>query len=754
MKKSLCFLSTLAAAGGLLAADGGLPAGAGGLPAVGADAPAPASSPLSAPAAGEARTPNFAMTDQDDPFLWLEDVSGDRALAWVRAQSARTEGRLEADPAFAARRDAILEVLDSKDQIPHVSRRGAHLYNLWQDAANPRGLWRRTTLAQYRQSAPAWEVLLDLDALAKAEGESWVWGGARCLPPLYRRCLLSLSRGGADAVVLREFDLEAKRFVPAAEGGFELPESKLTADWLDADTIVAGVATGPGGAATDSGYPRQLRRWARGTPFEAAPVTFEVAPSDLMAAVGVDRTPGFERIVFWRSIAFYRAEVFVERGLAARGGEARRRLAVPEDAEPTLHEGRLFVTPRSPWAIGGTTHPAGALIVGELAAFERGEPRFDALFTPTPNRSLQGTDFTRSRVVPTVLQDVATRIEVYTPAAGAWVRQVLAAPFPATLSVAALHDPLVPADPLAEHLLLNHTDFLTPDSLHLVRADEPGATGERLKARTGYFDAAGMRAEQRFATSRDGTRVPYFVVWPRGAVADGRNPTLLYGYGGFEVSMQPWYSGSIGRTWGARGGVYVLANIRGGGEYGPAWHQAALTVNRQRSFDDFIAVAEDLVRTKVTSPAHLGIEGGSNGGLLVGAVMLQRPELFGAVVCQVPLLDMRRYTQLLAGESWKGEYGDPGNTAEWAALAAYSPYQNVRAAPPRLPPVLFVTSTRDDRVHPGHARKMAARMQALGHDAWLWENTEGGHGGAADHAQRARMQALEWTFLWQQLAPK
>jgi prolyl oligopeptidase len=323
------------------------------------------------------------------------------------------------------------------------------------------------------------------------------------------------------------------------------------------------------------------------------------------------------------------------------------------------------------------------------------------------------------------------------------------APHPGRLSVVPLHDPRVADDPLAEHLLLSSADFLQPDALWLLRTGEDAR--EQLKSRPRLYDAEGMRVEQRFAISRDGVQVPYFVIWPRGAKADGRNPTLLYGYGGFEVPMTPWYSGSVGRAWTTQGGVYVLANIRGGGEFGPAWHQAALLGERQKSFDDFMAVAEALVREGITSPQQLGIQGGSNGGLLVGAVMLQRPELFGAVVSQVPLLDMRRYHRLLAGASWMAEYGDPDRPEHWAFISRYSPYHNVRPSL-KLPPVLFVTSTRDDRVHPGHARKMAARMLEQGHRVWLWENTEGGHGGAADNAQRARMQALEYAFLWQQLA--
>jgi prolyl oligopeptidase len=385
----------------------------------------------------------------------------------------------------------------------------------------------------------------------------------------------------------------------------------------------------------------------------------------------------------------------------------------------------------------------------DAAAFLRGERRFTALFTPSATRSLAGFTTTRTKVLVSVLDDVAGRIEEWRPVGERWVRREVAAPFPGTLGVEALHDPLLARDDLAEAYLLTYTDFLTPDSLLLGRTGSDAR--ETLKARPRFFDSQGMRVEQHFARSKDGTRVPYFVVWPPGATADAANPTLLYGYGGFEISQQPWYSDGFGSAWYSHGGVLVVANIRGGGEYGPGWHQAAVKAGRQRSFDDFAAVAEDLIAARITSPRHLGIEGGSNGGLLVGAVMLQRPELFNAVVCQVPLLDMRRYHKLLAGASWMAEYGDPDKTDEWAFIAPYSPYQNVKPGV-TLPKVLFTTSTRDDRVHPGHARKMAARMAEQGHGLLYYENIEGGHAGAADNRQRADMMALEFAFLWQQLA--
>jgi prolyl oligopeptidase len=681
----------------------------------------------------------------DDPYLWLEDVQGERALAWVRARNATTRRALEGWPAFAGTRARLLEILDSRERIPAVTRRGDWLYNFWQDAANPRGLWRRASLAEYRKPEPAWQVLLDVDALGRNEGVNWVFAGATCAGPGDGRCILQLSRGGADATVAREFDIASRRFV---EGGFALPEAKTDVAWLDPDTLLVATDFGSG-TLTESGYPRLVKRWRRGTPLSAATTLFEGRTSDVGVGVQVDRTPGHEKTHLVRHVDFYRSEHWI---VDAHSGGQPQRVPKPDDASVSFWYGHALVELRSDWEQGGRTWPKGSLLATDAQALRAGSPSFTALFTPSPRRSLDGFVTTRGSVVVGILEDVAGRLQEWSaPSAGqaaGWRSREIDAPFPGTLGLQSWHDSEVREDPLGEAYTVSYTDFLTPDTLYLARTGTDAR--ERLKSRPHFFDNRGMRAEQRFATSRDGTRVPYFVVWPRGAKADGRNPTLLYGYGGFQVSMQPWYSGGFGSAWYAQGGVLVVANIRGGGEYGPAWHQAALKDKRQASFDDFAAVAEDLVRTGVTRASQLGIMGGSNGGLLVGTVMLQRPELFGAVVCQVPLLDMRRYHRLLAGASWMAEYGDPDKPEDWAALARYSPYQNVRPGQ-RLPPVLFVTSTRDDRVHPGHARKMAARMIEQGHAVDYFENIEGGHGGAADNAQRADMQALEFAFLWQRL---
>ena len=686
----------------------------------------------------------------DDPYLWLEDVHGERALAWVRERNAESEQVLQARPEYAPTRALVLNALNSKDRIPAITRRGDFFYNLWRDDAHKRGLWRRTTLAEYRRAEPAWETVLDLDALGRAENENWVWAGAVSLSPGHTRCLVMLSRGGADAHVVREFDTATKRFV---EGGFTLPEAKSALRWIDADTVYVGTDFGPG-SLTQSGYPRVIKRWRRGTPLSAAVLVFEGEVTDVSVSVAVHHTPGFERTEFWRSLDFYN-----QQGFLLQGGELRP-IDVPSDASATFwnHAGgpddTLLLELRSDLVSAGRTYLRGSLLAADAASYLRGERRFDVLFEPTATRSLAGFTTTRSRVIVNVLDNVASRLEEWTRSASGFERREVAAPFPGTLGAGGLADPMLADDALAEQYLLSYSDFLTPESQWLARTGTDAR--EPLKALPAMFDATGMTVQQLFATSADGTRVPYFVVWPRGrseaSPADASTPVLLYGYGGFEIPLNPWYSAAQGGAWVARGGAFVVANIRGGGEFGPAWHQAAVRETKQRSYDDFIAVAEDLIRRRITSPKHLGIEGGSNGGLLVGATLVQRPDLFNAVLCGVPLLDMRRYHLLLAGASWMAEYGNPDVEADWAFIGRYSPYQNVKPGV-AYPRVLFTTSTRDDRVHPGHARKMAARLLELGNPVLYYENIEGGHGGAADNEQAAHLQALEISFTWQQLGP-
>ena len=678
--------------------------------------------------------PAGAQTVSEDPYLWLEGVEDAKALDWVRARNAVSEKQLAGDPGFEALRGSLLEILDSNARIPYVSKMGAYYYNFWRDKNNPQGIWRRTTLAEYRKDTPQWEVLLDIDALGKAEGVNWVWGGADCLRPAYDRCLISLSRGGADADVTREFDVSDKAFV---KDGFSRPEAKGQIGWIDADTVYVGTDFGPK-SMTSSGYPRIAKEWKRGTPMSVAKTVYEGQESDIWISAYRDHTPGFERDFVYRGLTFYTNELY----LRDKAG-ALTKLDLPDGAQKSAFREWLSVELRQPWTVGGREYTAGSLLAIRLDAFLSGARNFDVLFEPAQNTSLASSAVTKDHVILNVLEDVKNRLYVLTPGKNGWTRTPLVgAPSFGTVGISA-----VDAEESNDYFM-TVTDYLTPTSLLMGTV---GSAPEKLKQLPGFFDASQHEISQQFATSKDGTRVPYFMVSKKGMARNGKNPTLLYGYGGFEVSLTPNYSAGVGRAWLSAGGVYVVANIRGGGEYGPRWHQAALKANRNKAYEDFAAVAEDLIARNITTPKHLGIQGGSNGGLLMGNMTVMYPQLFGAVVCQVPLLDMKRYHKLLAGASWMAEYGNP-DTDDWGFLKAYSPYQNVRKDV-RYPPVLFTTSTRDDRVHPGHARKMMARMQEQGHDVTYYENIEGGHGGAANNAQSAYMSALAYTFLKQKLFP-
>jgi prolyl oligopeptidase len=683
----------------------------------------------------------------DDPYLWLEDVTGAKSLDWVRAHNAISQKELESAPGFTALRDRLLAILDSKARIPSVAKRGEYFYNFWQDAQHVRGLWRRTSLAEFRQTEPAWETVLDLDALSAAEKENWVWKGSSFLYPTYDRCLLQLSRGGGDAVVVREFDVTTKAFVP---DGFILPEAKSQARWRNRDSLYVGTDFGPG-SMTDSGYARIVKQWQRGTPLSAAVTVDEVKKADLAVGAYVSNEPGYRREFVQRQLTFFTREIFLidPRGVghpgAAPAGELRK-LEVPADANAGTYRDQIMITLKSDWTVGGHLYPSGALLAMNLDRFLTGERDFQVLFTPTATTSLESIETTKNYLLLTELDNVRTRIEALQLKDGQWVRSTVPLPGIGIAAVSAVDEFE------SDDYFLTFTDFLTPSALYYgsVRPGVTVADLALLKQLPAFFDATGLEVTQFHAVSKDGTSVPYFQVARKGLKLDGTQPTLLYGYGGFEVSMTPAYSATIGSAWLEQGGVYLLANIRGGGEFGPRWHEAGLKANRQRVYDDFIAVAEDAIARKLTSPRHLGIQGGSNGGLLMGVMLTQRPDLFGAVVCQVPLLDMQRYNKLLAGASWMGEYGNPDMPEEWAYIRKYSPYQNV-VAEKKYPRVLFTTSTRDDRVHPGHARKMAAKMDAQGHALLYYENIEGGHGGAANNAQRAYMTAMAYTFLWKEL---
>jgi prolyl oligopeptidase len=678
-----------------------------------------------------------APHDEQDPHLWLEEVEGEHALAWVKARNAESQAELADSPGFAELRDDLQAILEADDRIPFVVKRGEHFYNFWQDRDHPRGLWRRTTLAEYRKARPEWEVLIDLDALNAERGENWVWHGAHCLRPAtpdepWRHCLVSLSRGGADADVTREFDLVEKRWV---ENGFYRPEAKGGLGWIDRDTVYAYTDFGEG-SMTSSGYPRIIKLWRRGTPLAQAETIFEAEHDDMAAGAAHDPTPGFQRDFVNRARAFYDNELYLR-----EADGTLRRIEVPNSAHKQVHREWLLIELRETWEVGDTTHPAGALLIADFDAFMRGERDLRVLFTPTERTSLSDVTWTRHHLILNVLDDVKHRLYVLTPGAGQWQPVPLTGvPTLGSVSVNAVDD----EESDDEDVIVS--DYLTPTTL---LHGQVGETLETLKQAPALFDAEGLEVTQHFATSRDGTPIPYFQVARHDLEPNGEHPTLLYGYGGFEVPLLPGYSPGVGRAWLTRGGVYVVANIRGGGEYGPRWHQAALREKRHKAFEDFAAVAEDLIARGVTSPRRLGIQGGSNGGLLVGNMLTRYPQLLGAVVCQVPLLDMRRYHKLLAGASWMAEYGDPGSD-DWAFLRDVSPYHNLDPGAD-YPPTLLMTSTRDDRVHPGHARKMMARMREQGHQALYYENVEGGHGGAADNRQRAHMQALTFSFLSQTL---
>ncbi len=665
----------------------------------------------------------------DDPYAWLEDVTGDKALDWVRARNKISHAALEADPQFAKLKADLLAILDSDERIPMVGKHGEYFYNFWRDKENPQGLWRRTTPEEYEKSEPKWDVILDLDALCKSEKENWVWDGAQLLRPDYKLALVSMSRGGADAQVTREFDMEKREFV---KDGFYLPEAKGSIGWIDHDTCFVQTDFGPG-SMTDSGYPRLAKVWNRGTPLASAENLYEGKQADMAVGAMHDDSPGFERNFVSRNIAFYNDELFL------RTDEGKlTQIDAPNSANKGVFHDYITFELRDPWEVGGNTFPAGSLLIGKFDEFLAGNRKLTPVFTPSASTALASYGFTKDYLFINVLDDVKNRISVIKLGSKDWKPEPLVgAPQFGTVNISA-----VDADESNEYFL-TASDYLTPTTLSI---GEIGKQPKRLKALPEFFDATGLAISQHFATSADGTKVPYFMVARKGMKSDGNNPTLLYGYGGFEISMQPNYSAGVGRSWTSQGGVYVVANIRGGGEYGPRWHQAALKANRLRAYEDFAAVAKDLFAQKVTSPRRLGIQGGSNGGLLVGNMITLYPEVMHAAVCQVPLLDMKRYNHLLAGASWMAEYGNPDKPEEWAFIQKFSPYHNVKKDR-KYPAVLFTTSTRDDRVHPGHARKMMARMEEFGHDVTYYENIEGGHGGAANNEQAAHMQALAYVFL-------
>ncbi len=674
-----------------------------------------------------------AKTPNDDPFLWLEEVDGAKALAWVNQQNAATTGVLTNHPKFKEVYDKTLEILNSKERIAYPSVRGEHVYNFWQDEQYPRGVWRRTPLSDYANENPSWETLVDFSALSEKEGENWSFKGVDVHRPDNDICMVRLSRGGGDAVVSREFDLEKKAFV---ENGFVLEEAKSDTSWLDRDTLLVGTDFGEN-SMTASGYPRVVKKWRRGTPLSAAELVFEGERDDVSVRSFVQVAADRKYVVVSRGISFYEGEYH-----ALENGELIK-LDLPLDADLNgFFKGHALVQTKSDWTVAGQTVRGGSLVAVAYEPLLEGKHEIDALFTPTARDSLGSVASTENQLIVRVFKG-GRHDELFRHAFvdGTWTAEKMVAPELGTLSI-------ISADDDSDRFFLTHESALEPRSLYY--SPSIGASMVKMKSLPAFFAAEDYRVELHEAASKDGTMIPYTVVLPKAAKLDGANPALLYGYGGFEISLRPSYSPVMGSTWLANGGVFVTANIRGGGEFGPAWHQAARKENKQRSYDDFIAVSEDLIARGYCSAKTLGVQGGSNGGLLVGVVATQRPDLYEAVVCAIPLLDMMRYNKLLAGASWMAEYGNPDVPEEWAYIRKYSPYQNL-AKDGDYPKILFTTSTRDDRVHPGHARKMAAKMEWFGLPFFYYENTEGGHGAGVTTEQRALTDSLERVYLLKML---
>jgi len=674
------------------------------------------------------------QTDED--HLYLEEVLGENALAEVKGWNQSTLARLMADPRFEAMQAEALEILQSKDKIPYVSFRGGEVHNFWQDADHVRGVWRKSTLDSYLGDETSWETVLDYDELAESEGKNWVYKGNDCLAPEYAKCLIRLSDGGKDAVTVREFEVTTQSFV---ENGFETPESKGGLSWVDEDTVIAGINFGEG-SMTDSGYPFIAKLWKRGTPLESAQEIYRGEKEDVSAgAFAWELDDGRKEIFAYKSSSFYDREYH---WIPQKNGKFLDPVKVPVSQKTRLSEqfkGQFIAQLNDDW--GG--YKTGDLVsFGVEDFFENGSiDKVHLVYSPDEKSSVEDFGVTKSKLLMAITSDVVGTAYAFDWDGKNWTSEKLDFPQGGAISISNTNEK-------EDVAFISSEGYLTPDTLWTYNSD----TGGKAKAKSlpDWFDAESMVSEQFFATSTDGTKVPYFVVRQKDVQMDGTNPTLLYGYGGFRVSLSPRYSATRGKLWVERGGVYVVANIRGGGEYGPAWHAAGLKTERQRIYDDFISVAESLIEKGVTSPAHLGVEGGSNGGLLTGVMYTQRPDLFNAAIVAVPLLDMMRYHTLLAGASWMGEYGNPEDPVEGEFLRSISPYHNIDPQGD-YPEVFFITSTKDDRVHSGHARKAAKRMEDQGHDFLYYENIDGGHSAAANLKETAKRLALQHVYLMQKL---
>ncbi|MCX9146313.1 prolyl oligopeptidase family serine peptidase [Erythrobacter sp. WG] len=688
-----------------------------------------------AAAAEETPVPGVPGPEQD-PYIWLEQARSPEALDWVAKENARTLAAFEADPRFQQLKAEALAIFDSEDRIPFVSIRPDGLYNFWQDKQNPKGLLRRTTLESYRSAKPEWETVLDIDALAKADGKEWVYQGSTCLPPAQNKCMIALSDGGEDATIMREFDMRTKQFV---EGGFVLDQkSQGGIEWIDEDTLLVGRGFGEG-TLTESAYPFTSRVWKRGTRIEDAPEIFRGEASDVWAGATLlrDNKGTIHARTAFRGISFHETINFVEKDgkwlqldLPRKGGIYG------------IFDGHVMISTDEDWTVDGQTFPADSLIAVNLAEW-KADPngaKKTLVWSPGPRQTKQGGAVTANSLYVTLLDNVVGKVLEFNFEDGAWRSREVPLPDNATLGIAASSDE-------TDQIMYTVTGFLAPTTLYYSDGSAPPAV---LKTSPAYFDPDGATVEQYEATSKDGTKIPYFIVKPKGMKADGSTATLLTGYGGFQVPRLPAYLGSTGKLWVEKGGAYVLANMRGGGEFGPQWHQTAIRENKQRTWDDFIAVGEDLVKRGFTKPQHLGIQGGSQGGLLVGTAFTQRPDLFGGAIVQIPLFDMLRYHLIGRGASWIGEYGDPRIPEQRKWIEGYSPYQKIVAGVNYPAPFLWA-STADDRTHPAHARKGAAKLKELGQPYYYFEDTTGGHSGGVDNDQRAKLQALQFIYLMQRL---
>jgi len=673
---------------------------------------------------------------EQDPCIFLEEARSPEALDWVAKENARTLAAFEADPRYAQLKAEALAIFDSTDRIPFVSFRPDGLYNFWQDKANPKGVLRRTTLESYRTASPEWEIILDVDALAKAEGKEWVYQGSTCLPPALNRCMIALSDGGEDATILREFDTKTKQFV---EGGFVLAEkSQGGVEWVDENTLLVGRDFGAG-TLTESNYPFTTREWKRGTPIADAKEIFRGDAKDVSSGAALLRD---NKDVIHARIA-YRGISFHERLWYVWKDNQWLQLDLPTKANPVgIVDGHMLFSPDVDWTVDGQTFPADSLVAANLEEWKK-DPngaKKSLVWAPGYRQTKQGSTVTAGGLYVALLDNVVGKVLKFNFAGGKWSSSQVALPDNATIGIAASSDD-------TDQIMYTVSGFLEPTTLYYTDGKTAPAV---LKTSPSYFDPAGSTVEQYEAVSKDGTKIPYFIVKPKGMKADGSTATLLTGYGGFQVPRLPSYLGSTGKLWVEKGGAYVLANLRGGGEFGPQWHQTAIRENKQRTWDDFIAVGEDLVKRGFTKPEHLGIQGGSQGGLLVGTFFTQRPDLLGAAIVQIPLFDMLRYHVIGRGASWIGEYGDPRIPEQRAWIEGYSPYQKIVAGVEYPEPFLWA-STADDRTHPAHARKAAAKLKALGQPYYYFEDTTGGHSGGVDNDQRAKLQALQFIYLMKRL---